>query len=90
VFPEGTRSERGEIGPFKSGLYHLSCARPDAELVPVYLENLNRILPRGEALPVPMLSRVVFGAALSLRSDESKDEFLSRARTTLLRLGARA
>ena len=47
VFPEGTRSLMGEVGPFKSGLYHLSRARPDVELVPVYLENLNRILPKG-------------------------------------------
>ena len=48
VFPEGTRSVNGEVGAFKSGLYHLSRARPDAELIPVYLENLNRILPKGE------------------------------------------
>ncbi len=61
VFPEGTRSVNGEVGTFKSGLYHLSRLRPDAELIPVHLENLNRILPKGESLPVPMLSRVVFG-----------------------------
>jgi len=45
VFPEGTRSLNGEVGPFKSGLFHLSRLRPDVELIPVHLENLNRILP---------------------------------------------
>ena len=83
VFPEGTRSLTGEIGPFKSGLYHLSRARPDAELIPIHLENLNRILPKGEALPVPMLSRVTFGPRLHTRVDEPKDDFLARARAAL-------
>jgi 1-acyl-sn-glycerol-3-phosphate acyltransferase len=86
VFPEGTRSLTGEIGPFKSGLYHLSRARPDAELIPIYLENLNRILPKGESLPVPMLSRVIFGPRLHTTVDEPKDDFLARARTALLHL----
>jgi 1-acyl-sn-glycerol-3-phosphate acyltransferase len=90
VFPEGTRSANGEIGTFKSGLYHLSRARPDVELVPVHLENLNRILPKGESLPVPMVSRVIFGPALPLLVDEEKDAFLARARHALLQLGATA
>ena len=88
VFPEGTRSLSGEVGPFKSGLYHLSRARPDAELIPVHLENLNRILPKGEVLPVPVLSRVVFGAALEPRRDEDKKHFLARARASVLQLRA--
>jgi 1-acyl-sn-glycerol-3-phosphate acyltransferase len=86
VFPEGTRSRNGEIGPFKSGLFHLSRARPDVELVPVHLENLNRILPKGEALPVPMLSRVTFGASFEVFPDETKEAFLDRARAALLEL----
>jgi 1-acyl-sn-glycerol-3-phosphate acyltransferase len=86
VFPEGTRSVNGEIGSFKSGLYHLSHARPDAELIPVHLQNLNRILPKGEALPVPMLSRVTFGPRLHTSADEPKEAFLARARTAILQL----
>jgi 1-acyl-sn-glycerol-3-phosphate acyltransferase len=87
VFPEGTRSLDGEVGQFKSGLYHLARARPDAELIPVRLENLNRILPKGEALPVPMLSRATFEAPLHVAEDESKEEFLARARSALLHRG---
>ena len=88
VFPEGTRSTDGEIGPFRSGLYHLSKARPDVELIPVYLQNLNRILPKGELLPVPMLSRVIFGPPLAAIASEDKDVFLARARQALLELKA--
>lgn len=86
VFPEGTRSMNGEIGTFKSGLYHLSRARPDVELIPVLLENLSRILPKGEVLPVPMLSRVTFGPPLPASAGESKPDFLARARSALLQL----
>ena len=86
VFPEGTRSLSGEVGPFKSGIYHLSQLRPDVELVPVYLENLNRILPKGESLPVPMMSRVIFGPPLSADSAGDKAAFLTKARTALMAL----
>jgi 1-acyl-sn-glycerol-3-phosphate acyltransferase len=87
VFPEGTRSTDGRVGPFKSGLYHLSRLKPEAELVPVYLHNLNRILPRGESLPVPMLSRVTFGTPLAIHTGETKDAFLARARSAVIDLG---
>jgi len=83
LFPEGTRGTGEEIAPFKSGLFHLSQASPDIELVPVAIENLNRILPKGEFLPVPMVSRVVFGPSLRLVDGESKDDFLARTRAAL-------
>lgn len=86
VFPEGTRNPGPEMGPFRSGLYHLARHRPDIELVPVFIDNMNRILPRGEYLPVPLLSRVTFGPALHLREDESKAAFLERARDAVARL----
>ncbi len=86
VFPEGTRGTGQEVAAFKSGLYYLAKMKADVELVPVYLDNMNRILPKGEALPVPLLSRVVFGEPLERREDEEKDEFLERARTVLRRL----
>ena len=86
VFPEGTRGLDGQVGPFKSGLFHLSRLRPDVELIPVYLDNLNRILPKGEILPVPMLSRVVFGAPLAQIPGEEKEQFLARARHALIQL----
>jgi 1-acyl-sn-glycerol-3-phosphate acyltransferase len=82
-FPEGTRGTGDSIGPFKSGLYHLCASQPGLELVPVSMENLNRVLPKGEFIPVPMVSRVIFGDSLRLADGESKDEFLARARAAL-------
>ncbi len=86
VFPEGTRGSGGEPGPFKSGLYHLVQLRPDVELVPAYLENLNRILPKGEILPVPMIASVTFGTPLRVEPREACAAFLARARAALLEL----
>jgi 1-acyl-sn-glycerol-3-phosphate acyltransferase len=86
IFPEGTRSTERLPGPFKSGLYHLAGAFPDAELVPVYLENLNRAYPKGAYIPVPISCAVRFGTPISLGPDESKDEFLDRARGAIVAL----
>jgi len=90
LFPEGTRGTGEKIGPFRSGLYHLAMHRPDVELVPAYLENLNRILPKGEFFPVPMLSLLTFGKPLRVEEGEDKDAFLERAReavSSLRRIG---
>ena len=86
IFPEGTRHAGPEPTPFKSGLYHLAHKRPDVELVPVLMDNLNRILPKGEILPVPLLGHVTFGAPMKLLPDETKPAFLERARAEVMRL----
>jgi 1-acyl-sn-glycerol-3-phosphate acyltransferase len=86
VFPEGGRNTAAELGDFKSGLYYLGKKRPEWELVPVYIDNMNRILPRGEFLPVPLLSCITFGPPIWLEKGEPKNEFLKRARDAVLRL----
>ena len=88
LFPEGGRSS-GEVPmPFKSGLYHLARHRPDVELIPVLMENLSRILPKGEFLPIPIIGGVTFGAPMQARPEETKEEFLTRARMEVIKLGA--
>ena len=86
VFPEGRRNTGEEMIAFKSGLYHLARKRPDLELVPVYMDNLNRVLPRGEFLPVPLLSCITIGSPIWLEKDEKKMDFLERARASVQRL----
>lgn len=86
LFPEGTRGTGEEVAPFRSGLYYLARRRPDVELVPAYLENLNRILPKGEFLPVPLVSSLTFGEPIHLAGDETKMAFLARAREVVCSL----
>ncbi|AIR89377.1 lysophospholipid acyltransferase family protein [Pseudomonas cremoricolorata] len=86
-FPEGTRNLGEEqLLPFKSGLFHLAAANPQIELVPVWIANLNRVMPKGRALPLPLLCTLSFGEPLHAMADESKPEFLERAREALLNL----
>lgn len=87
LFPEGTRNLTDDpLLPFRSGLYHLAAARPAAELVPVWIENLNRVLPKGEVIPVPLMCKVVFGPPMRLEPGEDRASFLGRARAALLAL----
>jgi 1-acyl-sn-glycerol-3-phosphate acyltransferase len=89
LFPEGTRGDGAEIGEFKSGLYQLCRMRPGVEAIPVLLENMHRILPKGGVLPSRARSRAVFGAPLSAEDGESKRQFLWRAREALRELRRR-
>ena len=86
IFPEGTRSNRDEPQPFKSGLYHLAAQFPGVQLIPAWIDNVQRVMPKGEVVPVPILCTVTFGAPLHLAPGEDKREFLVRARQAVLEL----
>mgnify|MGYP001217506524 FL=1 len=87
LFPEGGRNTgEAPLLPFKSGLYHLARLRPNVDLVPVWISNLNHVMPKGKVVPVPLICTLTFGAALRLDPNESKEAFLSRASASLLAL----
>jgi 1-acyl-sn-glycerol-3-phosphate acyltransferase len=82
-FPEGGRCSEDERKPFKCGMYHLAKARPDLEFVPTYIHNANRVLPKGEALPIPVICSTTFGPPIHMLAHEPKKEFLERAQCAL-------
>ena len=84
LFPEGSRNSGPDPQPFKSGLFHLAKKRPEIELIPVLLDNMNRVLPKGELLPVPIISSVTFGCPIHLEPNERRDAFLVRAREAVI------
>lgn len=87
IFPEGNRNMGDDpLLPFKSGLYNMGLARPDVDLVPTWVANLNTIMPKGEVIPLPLICTVTFGAPIHVKTGESKDDFLKRAADALLAL----
>jgi 1-acyl-sn-glycerol-3-phosphate acyltransferase len=86
IFPEGTRGNKGEPAAFKAGLYHLAEAFPHVPLVPAWIDNVQRVMPKGEVVPVPILCSVTFGAPLTLTPGEDKRAFLARARSAVVTL----
>ena len=86
IFPEGTRGNQPEPQAFKSGLYHLAEQFPEVQLIPAWIDNVQRVMPKGEVVPVPILCSVTFGAPLHLQPGEDKRAFLARAREAVLAL----
>jgi len=84
IFPEGNRNMTGEpLLPFRSGIYNIAKARPEIDLVPTWVANLNTIMPKGEVIPLPLICTVTFGVPVHLGADETMPEFLSRAAKAL-------
>lgn len=86
IFPEGTRSNKGEPQAFKAGLFHLAEQFPQVQLIPTWIDNVQRVMPKGEVVPVPILCTVTFGAPLAPQPDEDKRAFLERARAAVMDL----
>lgn len=86
LFPEGTRGFAEDPQPFKSGIYNLAKRFPDVVLVPAWIHNVQRVMPKGEVVPVPVLCSVTFGAPIALGPEEDRAAFLVRAREAVVEL----
>lgn len=87
IFPEGLRNQGPEpLQRFRSGLYRIARERPEVELIPSWIANLNAVMPKGEVIPLPLMCTVTFGAPVALRAHEDRGAFLDRAAAELLAL----
>ncbi len=88
LFPEGTRGFADEPQVFKAGLYNLALKFPQVELIPAWINNVQRVMPKGEVVPVPVLCSVTFGAPMQVHDGEDRHAFLQRARDAVIALRA--
>jgi 1-acyl-sn-glycerol-3-phosphate acyltransferase len=86
MFPEGTRGNAEVPQAFKAGLYNLAQKFPQVVLVPAWIDNIQRVMPKGEVVPVPILCSVTFGAPIALEPGEERRDFLDRARQAVIAL----
>lgn len=86
IFPEGTRGHHGVPQAFKAGLYHLAEQFPQVQLIPAWIDNVQRVMPKGEVVPVPILCSVTFGAPTQIQPGEDKRAFLDRTRNEVIAL----
>ena len=82
-FPEGTRGPGEDLQPLKPGIFHLASWFPNVDIVPVWIDNSYRMLPKGFAIPVPLLCSITFGTPLRWKEGQQQEEFLAEVRKAL-------
>lgn len=89
LFPEGTRGPAvDEIGHLKSGVAHLAHDFPQTPVIPVWLQGVGRVLPKGAHVPAPLNCTALIGPPMRWSGD--KDSFLAELRERLTALKAAA
>jgi len=69
IFPEGKRTDAGEILPFQAGV-GMMASRLRIPVVPVRLEGLDRVLHKTATMATPGRARVKFGPPIRLEGDD--------------------
>ena len=82
-FPEGTRGPGEDLQPLKPGIFHLASWFPGVDIVPVWIDNSYRILPKGFAIPVPLLCSITFGPPFRWKEGQQQEDFLAEVRKAL-------
>ncbi|MEM8531198.1 MAG: lysophospholipid acyltransferase family protein [Chloroflexota bacterium] len=94
LYPEGTRSLQGTVGPFRKGIGRLIAEFPDVPVIPVWIEGTNRVMPKGQNIPQPLKVEVHFGEPLypgaDLRDKTSWQVAADKVRDAVILTGEQA
>lgn len=68
VYPEGTRSKDGTLGPFRAGVGKLVAEYPGTPVIPTWIGGTTRVMPKGKLIPRPVRVTVRFGAPMQIKA----------------------
>lgn len=76
IFPEGTRSETGEVLPFKRGAFYLA-GKMDYPIVPVSIVGSNKVMKKGSMRVYPGTITVKFHQPIPVEKNRGKAQELA-------------
>ncbi len=82
VFPEGTRSRTGHLGPFKKGPFFLA-EQTGAPIIPVALAGTEQLLRKGSAAIHPGTVHLTFLPPIHPRDFRTRDELMRAVRSAI-------
>ena len=71
IFPEGSRGAPEEMSSFKTGIARIARQFPKVPIIPIYIQNAGRALPKGKKVPVPLVFSAIVGQALYYGGDRA-------------------
>jgi 1-acyl-sn-glycerol-3-phosphate acyltransferase len=85
LFPEGSRGKAGKLQPFKKGIGFVLDQNRNVPVIPVYMQGIGRVLPKGNKIILPSLTKIYFGEAIHI-NDESIEEIVMKIEEAVLQL----
>lgn len=86
IFPEGSRGKPEVMQNFKLGVAVLLKKNPHIPYIPVYLDNLGKILPKGDPFIIPYNAKVIVGKAIHISRDMDVEDILINIKEHILEL----
>ena len=73
LYPEGSRGEPGEMTKFKNGIGYVVEKKRNIPIIPVYMEGLGRVLPKGVKIILPNITKIYFGEPMYFKNESAKE-----------------
>jgi len=85
LFPEGSRGEAGKLQTFKKGIGILMERNRKIPIIPIYMEGIGRVLPKGNKIMLPSLTKIYVGDPIYIH-EESAEEITAIVEKRVLEL----
>jgi 1-acyl-sn-glycerol-3-phosphate acyltransferase len=77
IYPEGSRGQPGVMQGLKKGVAILLKNNPHIPYIPIYLDGLDKVMPKGDGMPIHHNSSITIGKAKRINTDQTLEQILS-------------